>query len=136
MSKGMTISKENYVETAEKVVKSLDKDNRRGEEVFRLTTSKIRGLLSMVSEIYNEAMRTAGDKLDADLIERVKYLKMRFAYEAGRDKDRNKPVKDLVDKAGIFDIIDGIGDSKEKCIIFCRYMESIVAYHKYYGGKD
>ena len=25
---------------------------------------------------------------------------------------------------------------KEKCIIFCRYMESIVAYHKFYGGKE
>ena len=29
-----------------------------------------------------------------------------------------------------------IGDSKEKFLLFCKYMEALVAYHRFYGGKE
>ena len=35
----------------------------------------------------------------------------------------------------MLDLIDKIGDSREKCLLFCRYMESLVAFHKLYGDK-
>ncbi|MBS5365276.1 MAG: type III-A CRISPR-associated protein Csm2 [Clostridium sp.] len=97
-----------------------------------LTTSKIRNILSMISTIYNEVIHYPSDKLNEDIVERLKYLKMRFAYEAGREK----AVKNLIEVAKIFEIIEWIGNDKQKCILFCKYMESIVAYHKFNGGKD
>lgn len=127
----MNLTKINYVDEAEKVVLKLEKDEKGG---FYLTTSKIRNLLTMISSIYNDVLHIGNEQLDDDIVERLQYLKMRFAYEAGRNGNRS--VKDLIEKAKIWDAIDTIGRDKEKCIIFCRYMEAIVAYHKFHGGRD
>ena len=125
----MVLEKTNYVDMAENVVNNLMRDKKNN---LILTTSKIRNILSMISIIYNEVLHYPSDKLNEDIVERLKYLKMRFAYEAGREK----AVKDLIEVAKIFEIIDWVGDDKQRCILFCKYMESIVAYHKFNGGKD
>ena len=125
----MVLEKTNYVDMAENVVNNLMRDKKNH---LILTTSKIRNILSMISIIYNEVLHYPSDKLNEDILERLKYLKMRFAYEAGREK----AVKDLIEVAKIFEIIDWVGDDKQRCILFCKYMESIVAYHKFNGGKD
>ncbi len=125
----MVLEKTNYVDMAENVVNNLMRDKKNH---LILTTSKIRNILSMISTIYNEVLHYQSDKLNEDIVERLKYLKMRFAYEAGREK----AVKDLIEVAKIFEIIDWVGDDKQRCILFCKYMESIVAYHKFNGGKD
>ncbi len=125
----MQLTKINYVDEAEKVVNKLEK-NRAGQPA--LTTSKIRNILSMVSEIYNDVIHHSEEKLDDDMVERLQYLRMRFAYEAGREK----LVKNLMETAEITKQIKVIGRDKEKCILFCKYMEAIVAYHKFYGGRD
>ncbi|NDO45315.1 type III-A CRISPR-associated protein Csm2 [Clostridium sp. MD294] len=124
----MTINTENYVDEAEKVIKSMIDD--RGK--LQLTTSKIRNILSMVNDIYNDALHYKEDKIDSELKGRVQYLRMRIAYEAGREKT----VKDFVEKADFIKNIKSIGDSKQNLILFCRYIEALVAYHKYYGGRD
>lgn len=125
----MQLTKTNYVDLAEETVKKLERD-RKGNLI--LTTSKIRNLLNMISAIYNDIIHTNAEKLDEDLVERVQYLRMRFAYEAGREKS----VKNLLEAGKIQELVKEIGNNKEKCILFCRYMEAIVAYHKFYGGKD
>lgn len=125
----MKLTKTNYVDLAEACVQRLEKD-KRGKML--LTTSKIRNLLSMISAIYNDVVRTNEDVLNEDIQERIQYLRMRFIYEAGRDG----AVKNLLETAEISEMIAGIKNSKEKCLLFCRYMEAIVAYHKFYGGKD
>lgn len=122
----------NYVTQAEEVIKGLRKQNRRGEYSLPLTTSKIRNLLSMVTDIYNEIVHETQEVLSADIQGRVQYLKMRFAYEAGREQS----VREFVEKAGIFNHIDRIKASREQLILFCKYMEALVAYHMYYGGRD
>ncbi|HCS72354.1 MAG TPA: type III-A CRISPR-associated protein Csm2 [Clostridiales bacterium] len=118
-----------YVTQAENVIKNLEKD-RYGN--IYLTTSKIRNLLGMISEIYNEAAHETGAELSIDLQSRIQYLKLRFVYEAGR----KRAVKDFVEKAGILQYIDHIGKSRDGFLLFCKYMEALVAYHKYYGGRD
>jgi len=125
----VVLEKTNYVDMAENAVKRLER-NKNGNLI--LTTSKIRNILSMISTIYNEVIHHPADKLNEDMVERLKYLKMRFAYEAGREK----AVKNLIEVAKIFEIIEWVGDDKQRCILFCKYMESIVAYHKFNGGKD
>lgn len=134
----MGIDKLGYVQQAEKVILKLKEPsqfNRRGG--LQLTTSKIRGILSMVSELYNETRIIQGEILPEDLQSRVQYLKMRIAYESGRENDKKeKPIRDFIGTANLMNEIDSIGSSKEKLILFCRYMEALVAYHKFYGGND
>ncbi|MDY5496678.1 MAG: type III-A CRISPR-associated protein Csm2 [Anaerobutyricum sp.] len=125
----MKLTKENYVEHAEKVMKEICSD-KNGKNI--VTTSKIRNILSMVSEIYNEARRLTKETLDSEMISKIQYLKMHVAYDAGRENS----VRSFVEKAGIFQAIDGIGRSRENLIVFCHYMEALVAYRKYLGGKD
>jgi CRISPR-associated protein Csm2 len=125
----MTINHENYVDEAEKVIKSLSTDRHNN---LLLTTSKIRNILSMINDIYNDTLHYKEDKIDNELKGRVQYLRMRIAYEAGREKI----VMDFEKKAHLMDYIKEIGDNKQNLILFCHYMEALVAYHKYYGGKD
>ncbi len=132
----MYITQKDYVDKAERVITSLVSryDKRTVRNVPLLTTSKIRSLLSLSSDIYNELLNQQGDNLSEDMLGRIAYLKVRFIYEAGRDKDGH--VKDFVEKANILKIVDQIGNSKKNYILFNRYMEALVAYHKFYGGKD
>lgn len=116
-----------YVDTAQHVINTL-KGNRGG----LLTTSKIRNLLSMISTLYDEVRRERAEKLSDEEQSRIQYIRLHFAYEAGRD---NK-VKDFVTEADIFAHIRDIGDSKEKFLLFCKYMEALVAFHRFYGGKE
>ena len=128
----VVINSSNYVETAEKVIKSMIEKDKWGNEKIALSTSKIRNILSMISGLYNDVVMLREDKLSAEFVSRIKYIKMRFAYEAGREKT----VKDNIDKAQIFKIMDSINDSTDDLILFCNYMEALVAYHKFYGGSD
>lgn len=132
------INKVNYVDNAEEAIKSLIETDRNGNKVIKLTTSKIRNILMMVTDLYNEAIRCKEEQLSSDIVSRVKYMKMRLVYEIGRDiADRGKSgVEDFAKKAKLLEIIDSIGYSREDLILFCKYMEALVAYHKYYGGKD
>ena len=120
------LDEKTYVDTAEEIIDNLKK--RR----MLLTTSKIRNLLSMISTLYDEVRRARRDKLNDVERERIQYIRLHFAYEAGRDED----VKEFVIKADIFEHIKDIGDNKARFILFCRYMEALVAYHRYYGGKE
>ena len=122
---------DNYVEIAEGVIKNLNRDK---ENKLLLTTSKIRNILAMVSELYNDAQRLRAETLSDELIGRVQYLKMRVAYEAGRERD--VVVRDFVEMAQLLGEIDRVGRKKERLILFCHYMEALVAYHKFLGGRD
>lgn len=132
----MYINESNYVDKAEEVIKSLKakgKENKRtGEREIQLTTSKIRNLLAMTDDIYNEVMNQNDDALSEDVGSRISYLRIRFIYEAGRDNN----VGEFVEQAKILDILKQIGNSRKNYILFNRYMEALVAFHKYYGGKD
>ena len=64
----MTINHENYVDEAEKVIKSLSKDRHNN---LLLTTSKIRNILSMINDIYNDTLHYNEDKIDNELKGRV-----------------------------------------------------------------
>lgn len=132
------INKVNYVDNAEEVIKSLINTDSRGNKSIKLTTSKIRNILMMVTDLYNDALRNKDDKLSSDIVSSVKYMKMRLIYEIGRDiADKgNSGVEEFAKKAKLIEIIDSIGYSREDLILFCKYMEALVAYHKYYGGKD
>lgn len=130
----MTIlTEKNYVDKAEKVINALDTDNY-GKLV--LTTSQIRNLLSLTSALFDKAKTMSYESLISD----ISYLRVQFVYQAGRNEVKSGrnyyyPVKDLVEKAEILNCLEEI-ENKNDLILFCRYMEALVAYFKFYGGKD
>ncbi len=133
----MVLDKMKYVDNAENVIKELKEESKRevrGKVRYNwITTSKIRNLLAMTADIYNQVLES-DETLNDDIISRIDYLRVRVVYECGRDNEGT--VKNFVNKARILEAIKEIGSSREKYIIFSHYMESLVAYHKFYGGKD
>lgn len=127
------INEENYVDKAERAIKELcDRKDQKGRPIKIVTTSKIRNLLAMVSDIYNDVLDETAEILPSEIIGRINYMKIRFYYEAGREKD----VKDLLEKADLFEIIDEIAGKRSNFLLFSRYMEALVAFRKFYGGSD
>ena len=86
----------------------------------------------MVSEIYNEVVHESGNKLSEKSQERIQYLRLRITYEAGREPD----VKDFVNNSRLLEELKNIGESKSKFLLFCKYIEALVAYHRFSGGRD
>lgn len=122
----------NFVDRAEKVILGLQQEDRRGNKKLPLTTSQIRNLLTMTNQIYNQAVKERNEQITEKLQSDLQYLKMRMAYESGREKG----VKDFVEKAGLMKCIDQIKASRKETLLFCKYMEALVAYHRFHGGKD
>ncbi|WP_426807256.1 type III-A CRISPR-associated protein Csm2 [Streptococcus anginosus] len=120
---------DNYVDKAEAAIKSLKRNNRdrRNPDAFLLTTSKIRHLLSLTSALFDES----NVKGYPDLQDKIAYLRVQFVYQSGREF----AVKDLVQQAQILEALKEVSN-KETLQRFCRYMEALVAYFKFYGGKD
>lgn len=129
----MKLTDENYVQMAEKAMKELcAMRDKKEKEIKPVTTSKIRNLLAMTAAIYNDVVMSQSEKLSSEIVGRINYMKIRFIYEAGREPK----VKALVEKACLLDHISEIGNSRSQYILFSRYMETLVAYRKFYGGKD
>ncbi|WP_276907542.1 type III-A CRISPR-associated protein Csm2 [Peptoniphilus duerdenii] len=130
----MELTKTNYVDQAEKVMSTLKKD--RDNKII-LTTSKIRNILTTTATIYDNVKRSQG-KLSMDEVSDVQNLRLKLVYEYGRDEDgkRENGVKDFINKSNLIEEIKKIGDDREKLIIYCKYVEALVAYHRYFGGKD
>lgn len=126
----MQINESNYVDMAENAIKELIKEKSPRDKI--VTTSKIRNLLAMVADIYNDVINNKAEELGDDIVVRINYMKVQFYYSAGREDS----VKKLLKQANVLRIIDEIGNSRSNYIIFSRYMEALVAFRKYYGGID
>lgn len=129
----MKINNKDYVDKAKEVMDKLRKTDRRGNLVYGFTTTKIRGLLSMTTDIYNEVLPLTEDELSDEIKGKINYLKVHFLYEAGRD---GKGVGEFIRKANIIEYIDEIQGSRDNYLLFSRYMEALVAYFKFNGGRD
>ncbi len=128
------INNENYVDKARDVIEKLKNcTNDRGWTIDLLSTSKIRNVLAMTANIYNEVMLLTDSVLTDKIKEQITYLRIRCIYEAGRNG--NEPVKYFVKESGILEILPSI-ESRKDYILFSHYMEALVAWRKYLGGKD
>ncbi len=121
----------NYTEKAEKVIIDLQRSMGRNYRDF--TTSKIRNILTLISEIYNDIVLEAEEELNQDYLDRIEYLKVRLVYESGREP---RTVKIFTEKAGLLDLLNNIGNNKANFIRFARYMEALVAYHRFHEGRE
>ena len=125
----MTVIDDDYVKQAERVISGLPK-NRFGD--FELTTTQLRILLSLTAQLFDETQQSTEPTLPRPLQEKVQYLRVRFVYQSGRDPK----VKAFVQNAKLLEALEDIGDSRDKLLQFCRYMEALVAYKKFLDPKD
>lgn len=129
----MRINEENYVAKAEGVILKLSKQvNKQGKVVAMVTNSKIRNLLSMSADIYNQVLDCKDDKLPQELNGRIEYLRVRYIYEAGREPK----VKDLVIQGELLEIMKEIQGSKKNYILYYHYMEALVAFKRFWNKND
>lgn len=131
----MILEEKSYIDKAESVIKKLTENKDKWGKPVMVTTSKIRNLLAMTADIYNEVLGKE-ETLSDDVNARIDYLRIRVLYECGRDNERQQPVKTFIEKAGILEALKEINGSRKRYIIFSHYMEALVAFHKYYGGQD
>lgn len=122
------------VDDAEKVIKNLEKD-KYGK--IALTTSQVRKFLTAVNVVRNKvdlyvAQNKNSAELSSELIAEVKFLKVNLLYQAGR----SATVKQFMDTSNLAAIIDDVGSNLKKFQKLCKYVEALVAYHKFNGGKD
>lgn len=131
---------ENIVDMAENVIKSIRKpsENNPNEFFIGLKISQLRKILSAINILKNKVdiykiNNPSSNKLSTDLAMEVKFLRINIAYQAGREP---KQVKPFVEKAKLLTMIDNIKDDIKSFEVFCKYVEALVAFHKFYGGKD
>ena len=117
---------DDYVDQAEKIMRSLLENGKT------VTTSKIRNLLSLVSEIYNTENIRAEKELRPDSVVKLNLMRVRVAYECGRDN----AVKDFVAITNLLEYLKGISNGRADLRRFAHYMEALVAYHRYFGGRE
>ena len=120
-----------YVDEAERVMRSLLRvDNDR--QTFDVTTSQIRKILSLITDILNDENLRRDENLSEESYQKLQMARVRIAYDAGREQK----VKTFVEKSGLLSYIKGVGKSRAEFIRFARYVESLVAWHRYLGGRD
>lgn len=122
------VTKENFADMAEKVIKAI-----KASEEDIVTSTQLRQFVPLINQIIFDNKGRTGS-LSANELGQVQYLKTRFVYAAGRDDK----VKTFLLKADILAFIDIMIQRRQKgdVDIFAKYYESLIAFHKFYGGKD
>lgn len=119
---GDTLSEEDYAAVAEKRMKELVDEDKK------LTTTKLRNIYSLIMYIYG---RAGTEKEYSQRRHDIQYLKVRMAYKAGRDDS----VERFLTRTYLMKYVDAV-TCFEQFMLYCRYAEALVAYFKFFGGKD
>lgn len=117
---------EAYVDCAEKLMK---------EHYRKITTSKLRNILSLLTDVYNTEMLSTAETIRPDSRVKLQMARIRIAYECGRDRN-NREFKEFVDAANLLPWLKAIGNSRMRAIHYFHYLEAIVAYHRFFGGRE
>ena len=120
---------------AESVIQSLIHEDKHGR--LDLKTNQIRKFLAAVTSVTNQIEVWHMQHIDTDVLPdnlaaAVKYLKVKLAYQAGRVKS----VKEFAEKAELARRIDAIGRDRRKYQEFAHFVEALVAYHRFHGGRE
>ena len=103
-----------------------------GTQCKKITTSKLRNILSLLTDVYNtETLRTE-EALCPESITALQLARIRIAYECGRDRN----TKEFVEAANLLPWLKAVGNSRKKAIEYTHYLEAIVAYHRFFGGRE
>lgn len=121
------ISGRDYAQTAETIIK-LAKEGKRVSWFERLSMSKLRGIYGLITNVYTRVNKP--EDLEGNMGD-LQYIKVKMAYEAGRETT----VKEFLKSTALMNALDNV-KTYDQFILYCRYAESLVAYFKFYGGKE
>ena len=115
---------ENYVDFAEQLMK---------ENCALITKTKIQNLLRLACDVYNNENRRTEERLLKESVNQIKLLRIRLAYECGRDPQ----VRQFVESANLFEYLAKLSSvgtcTRQDLIDYYHYMEALVAFHRYYS---
>ncbi|WP_018998996.1 type III-A CRISPR-associated protein Csm2 [Megamonas rupellensis] len=130
---------ENIVDKAELAIKSIRKPNKKNHDklVIELKTNQIRKILTAVNILKNKVdiykiANPQAKKLDEELQMEIEFLRVNMSYQAGRDN----LVREFIEKADLLNMVKDINGDIKAFENFCRYIEALVAFHKFYGGQE
>ena len=109
-----------WYEKAKKVIES-DKN--------QITSNQIRNILNICVNVKNELDKNNNEILTNDEINIIKYAKIKLIYQIAREGN-----KGFFDEAQLEERLDYI-KTKKAFDDFLKYIEALVAYHKFKGGK-
>lgn len=116
-----------YVKEAERQVSETGERNLP-------TTTQLRKIFAHINKIQNKAefvfRDTEGEGLPTEIANELQYLKIQIVYQMAREFK----VKGFFEKIRLTDRIDNI-KTKTEFHEFCKYMEAIIAYQKFYGRE-
>lgn len=134
---------ENIVDKAELAIKSIRKPNKKNHDklVIELKTNQIRKILTAVNILKNKVdiykiAKPQAKKLDEELQMEIEFLRVNIAYQIGREKGKENLVREFVEKADLLNMVKNINGDIKAFENFCRYIEALVAFHKFYGGQE
>lgn len=134
---------ENIVDKAELAIKSIGKqDKNNPNKLFiKLKTNQIRKILTAVNILKNKVdiykiANPQAKKLDEELQMEIEFLRVNIAYQIGREKGKENLVREFVEKADLLNMVKNINGDIKAFEKFCKYVEALVAFHKFYGGQD
>lgn len=116
------------MDTMAQILKTAPKRDTRDS----ITTSKIRNLLSMVMDIYNQEYRRSEKELLEESRLKLQMVRVRMIYEAGRDGN----VRKFLEQSKLLCYLKGIESDRTRLIRYTQYLEALVAYHRYMGGRE
>ncbi|GAV22389.1 type III-A CRISPR-associated protein Csm2 [Carboxydothermus pertinax] len=123
------------IEVKENITKILSKEIDRDGKILIENAMKLGEYLkdkgmttSQIRNLYNEAKAIDYNKENGPY--NVSLLRAKFAYNAGKYKDKVKGFQIIADKA-----LANV-DSADKFERFLDFFEAVVAYHRAYGGKE
>ncbi len=98
------------------------------------TATQLRKIFSHINKIKNNMevslLNDSSEVYAKKLYENLQYFKVQLIYQMGRDAK----VKNFIENTQILKKLDGIKGSNGFSS-YCRYMEAIIAYQKYYGKE-
>ena len=119
----------NYVDLAQKVI-----DKHYQMKSKTITTNQIRNFLELTNELREQLRTNHVEKLDTDMMSQVQYIKLRLIYAAGRDEGDNG-VFEFMQCSSLIECLDTVGDSPQQYLLICKYLEALIAYHKWYETR-
>ncbi len=114
---------------------ALDRQGEKwGEQLVKRYGVKTNQLRNLYAAVQHIRVRAGQPRPDEDINRRLIFLKPKLAYASGRQPHQLKPLRNFL--VGAIDSVVGSENPTKARENFFILMESIVAYHKFHGGKD
>lgn len=118
---------DNYVDIAEARIQEMKAATDSDRRIKVITSTKLRNLFGLFSDVYNQCLRMDSNELSAEQIAALRSARVRIVYECGREET----VQQFVEKTDILRYLYDIGSNREKLINYYHYLEALVAYARF-----